>query len=61
MARKPSGSWFTFSADIIEEAKTKDLEIPEKVQGMNGIYKLLEEPKIYEFFAAKIKEMISDE
>lgn len=61
MARKPSGSWFTFSADIIEEAKTKEIEIPEKVQGMNGIYKLLEEPKVYEFFAAKIKEMISDE
>jgi hypothetical protein len=61
MAKKPSGSWFTFAADIIEEAKQKEIEVPEKVQGMNGIYKLLEEPKVYEFFAAKIKEMISDE
>lgn len=61
MAKKPSGSWFTFAADIIEEAKQKEVEVPEKVQGMNGIYKLLEEPKVYEFFAAKIKEMISDE
>ena len=56
-----SASWFSFHSDIIEEAKTKEIEIPEKVQGMNGIYKLLEEPKVYEFFAAKIKEMISDE
>jgi hypothetical protein len=61
MAKKPSGSWFTFSPDILEEAKQKEIEVPEKVQGMNGIYKLLEEPKVYEFFAAKIKEMISDE
>ncbi len=61
MAKKPSGSWFTFSPDILEEAKQKELEVPEKVQGMNGIYKLLEDSKIYEFFAAKIKEMISDE
>lgn len=56
-----SASWFTFSPDILEEAKQKEIEVPEKVQGMNGIYKLLEEPKVYEFFAAKIKEMISDE
>lgn len=61
MAKKPSGSWFTFSPDILEEAKQKEVEVPEKVQGINGIYKLLEEPKVYEFFAAKIKEMISDE
>ncbi len=60
MAQK-STSWFTFSPDILEEAKQKEVEVPEKVQGMNGIYKLLEEPKVYEFFAAKIKEMISDE
>lgn len=60
MAQK-SASWFTFSPDILEEAKQKEIEVPEKVQGMNGIYKLLEEPKVYEFFAAKIKEMISDE
>lgn len=60
MAQK-SASWFTFSPDILEEAKQKEVEMPEKVQGMNGIYKLLEEPKVYEFFAAKIKEMISDE
>lgn len=60
MAQK-SASWFTFSPDILEEAKQKEVEVPEKVQGMNGIYKLLEEPKVYEFFAAKIKEMISDE
>ncbi len=58
---KKSASWFTFSSDILEEAKQKEVEVPEKVQGMNGIYKLLEEPKVYEFFAAKIKEMISDE
>ena len=53
------GSWFTFAPEIVEEAKAASVELPEKVQGINGVYSLIEESKpIMDYFYAKIKKMI---
>lgn len=58
MATK-GGSWFTFSPEILEETKQAGLELPEKVQGLNGVYSLIEDNKqIMDYFYAKIKKMI---
>jgi hypothetical protein len=53
------GSWLTFAPEILEEAKTAGLELPEKVQGINNLYALIEENEtIKDYFYAKIKKMI---
>lgn len=59
---KKSASWFSFDDEVVAEAKALNLELKEKVQGLNGISKYLEEnPPIYDFFHKKIKELISCE
>jgi len=53
------GSWLTFSPEILEEVKTAGLEIPEKVQGINNLYSLIEENEgVKDYFYNKIKKMI---
>jgi hypothetical protein len=53
------GSWFTFAPEILEETKTAGLELPEKVQGLNGVYSLIEDNEpIKDYFYTKIKKMI---
>lgn len=37
------GSWFNTDADLLEYTKSKNVEMPEKIQGMKNIYTLLEE------------------
>lgn len=53
------GSWFTFAPEILTEAKEANLELPEKVQGINSVYSLIEENEpIKDYFYTKIKKMI---
>lgn len=53
------GSWFTFAPEILAETKEANLELPEKVQGINGVYSLIEDNEpIKDYFYTKIKKMI---
>jgi hypothetical protein len=59
---KKSGSWFSFDEDTVEDARKNNIELKEKVQGLNGISKYLEENQpVYEFFYKKIKGLINCE
>jgi hypothetical protein len=39
------GSWFNTDTDLLDHIKSKNLEMPEKIQGMKNIYALLEGDK----------------
>jgi hypothetical protein len=54
-----SSSWLAFESEILEEAKAAGLELPEKIQGINNLYALIEENEpIKNHFYTKIKKMI---
>ena len=38
-----SGAWIKVSPEIVEELASKKIEIPEKFQGKNGLFKYLED------------------
>jgi hypothetical protein len=57
-----SGSWFAFQEDFHKEMIEKGLEVPEKVQGIEKVYGLLEEkPELVEFVKEKFKHLSFDE
>ena len=48
---KRAGSWVTVDEKLVEELKSNDLEIPEKIQGEDAFSAyLVENPKLFEFF-----------
>lgn len=56
------GSWFTLDEETRNEAIAAGVEMPEKIQGLNGIYSFFEENKpALEYFYGKIKKIISTE
>ena len=57
---KRAGAWISFSENVIKEAKDNNLELKEKVQGLNGLYEYLEANKpIANWFLEKFKSMLS--
>lgn len=60
-AVKRKGVWFSFDKVVIEEAKVKNIEIKEQHQGINNLYKYIEENKeVYSFLFEKIRSIIGD-
>ncbi len=56
---KKAGAWFSFSEELIKEAKESGVVLKEKMQGMNAIYEYLEEDKsAFNFFFNKVKKII---
>ena len=57
---KRSGSWVTVDEKLVEELKSNDLEIPEKIQGEDAFTAYLEEnPKLCEFLFQKLKSALT--
>ena len=55
-----SGAWIKVSPDVVEELASKKIEIPEKFQGKNGLFKYLEEDKeATNYFYNKFKEVLA--
>jgi RecA/RadA recombinase len=55
-----SGAWIKVSPDVIEELTSEKIEIPEKFQGKNGLFKYLEENKeATNYFYNKFKEVLA--
>lgn len=55
-----SGAWIKVSPDVVEELASKKIEIPEKFQGKNGLFKYLEENKeATNYFYNKFKEVLA--
>jgi len=53
------GSWFAVDSEILEEAKSAGVELPEKIQGLNGVYSLIEDnEQIFNFFYQKVKQIV---
>jgi RecA/RadA recombinase len=51
--------WHEFSDDVIEELKSKKIEIPQKIQGEKKVVELFEQdPKLTEFFEEKFRSLI---
>jgi len=56
------GSWFTLDEETRSEALTAGVEMPEKIQGLNGVYSYFEENKAaMDYFYDKIKKIITVE
>ena len=55
-----SGSWLTIAPQLASELADKDIpELPEKVQGLNQLYDLLESRKdVSDYLYAKFKAMV---
>jgi hypothetical protein len=55
-----SGAWIKVSPDIVEELASNKIEIPEKFQGKNGLFKYLEDnQEATNYFYKKFKEVLS--
>lgn len=53
------GAWFSFDSEILQEAKSAGVELPEKIQGLNGVYSLIEDnEQIFNFFYQKVKQIV---
>lgn len=56
------GSWFTLDEETRSEALAAGVEMPEKIQGLNGVYSYFEENKAaMDYFYDKIKKIITVE
>lgn len=54
-----SGSWLTFTDNVLEEAKAAKVDIKEKIQGISQLYQYLENNRpVFEFLYTKVKKMI---
>jgi hypothetical protein len=57
---KRAGSWVTVDEKLVEELKSNNLEIPEKIQGEDAFTAYLEEnPKLCEFLFQKLKSALT--
>ena len=55
-----SGAWIKVSPEIVEELASKKIEIPEKFQGRNGLFKYLEDnQEATDYFYNKFKETLA--
>jgi len=54
-----SGAWISFTEDFREVIEDKDFDLPEKIQGDNNLFKLIEEDRDFcEFLIAYFKDAI---
>lgn len=54
------GAWFSFNAELIEQAKESGIEMKEQHQGLPNVFQYLEANKPqYEWVLAKLKRLIS--
>lgn len=57
---KRAGSWVTVDEKLVEELKSNNLDIPEKIQGEDAFTAYLEEnPKLCEFLFQKLKSALT--
>lgn len=54
-----NGSWFTIDPELVKEAKEKNIDCPEKIQGINQLLTKLEENEVLlRFFRDKVNQEI---
>ena len=54
------GAWLSFDPSIVGELKAANLDLKEKVNGINALYEYLEEnPLIMDYFYQKFSKMLS--
>jgi hypothetical protein len=57
---KRAGPWFSFSEDIVKQAKESGIELKEKIQGINGVYEYFEQNKdACNWFYDKFKSILA--
>jgi RecA/RadA recombinase len=55
-----AGAWIKVSSDVVEELAKEKIEIPEKFQGKNGLFKYLEDnQEATNYFYNKFKEVLA--
>jgi RecA/RadA recombinase len=57
---KGKGAWFNFSETLIAQALAEGVEIKEQHQGINGVYKYIEENKVvFEWLYKRFSDLVS--
>lgn len=59
---KKGGAWYSFSENIIEKASQNEIVVPPKIQGIQGVYKFLEEnPNVLGFLKKECLSLMKKE